>query len=228
MKLLVVPLLVFALTADAARLVEERKCTTEREVVGVWTEGECVKGRMLSVQGNTSVTISTYPSADCSGSPSSKATTSLGKCDGTMFAFKPETTYTCTVCGHVYDAATDGGGVPFEKLPDSWVCPVCGSPKSAYTPSMVDGKKVWVHHHEDKKESVKVTAPETTYTCTVCGHVYDAAADGGGVPFEKLPDSWVCPVCGSPKSAYTPSMVDGKKVWVHHHEDKKDMGSEQP
>ncbi len=33
----------------------------------------------------------------------------------------------CTICHYVYDGAT-----PFEELPDDWVCPVCGEPKSAF------------------------------------------------------------------------------------------------
>jgi len=43
------------------------------------------------------------------------------------------------------------------------------------------------------------------YKCTVCGYIYDPAmGDTGsgavpGTPFEKLPDDWVCPVCGAPK-----------------------------
>lgn len=35
--------------------------------------------------------------------------------------------WVCTICHYVYDGAT-----PFEELPDSWVCPVCGEPKSAF------------------------------------------------------------------------------------------------
>jgi hypothetical protein len=49
--------------------------------------------------------------------------------------------------------------------------------------------------------------------------VYNAAADGGGVPFEQLPDSWTCPVCGSPKSAYKPSTdSNGHVIWIEEHE----------
>lgn len=33
------------------------------------------------------------------------------------------------------------------------------------------------------------------WVCTVCGYVYD-----GDVPFEELPDDWVCPLCGVDKS----------------------------
>ncbi len=46
--------------------------------------------------------------------------------------------YKCIVCGYIYDPAegdtTNGipAGTPFEDLPDSWVCPVCGVPKSDF------------------------------------------------------------------------------------------------
>ena len=46
------------------------------------------------------------------------------------------------------------------------------------------------------------------YTCTVCGYIYDPAAgdpDNGvaaGTPFDKIPDSWVCPLCGADKSVF--------------------------
>lgn len=40
----------------------------------------------------------------------------------------------CKVCGHIYDADTDGGGLAFEDLPADWICPVCGARKSAYHP----------------------------------------------------------------------------------------------
>jgi len=46
------------------------------------------------------------------------------------------------------------------------------------------------------------------YKCLVCGYIYDPAKgdpDGGisaGTPFDKLPDDWVCPECGAPKSEF--------------------------
>jgi len=46
------------------------------------------------------------------------------------------------------------------------------------------------------------------YQCSVCGWIYDPAAgdpDGGvapGTPFDKIPDSWKCPVCGAAKSEF--------------------------
>ncbi len=35
------------------------------------------------------------------------------------------------------------------------------------------------------------------WVCTVCGYVYD-----GDVPFEDLPDDWVCPLCGVGKDLF--------------------------
>jgi len=53
--------------------------------------------------------------------------------------------------------------------------------------------------------------------CNVCGHVFNAAADANGTAFADLPDSWKCPVCNAPKSAYKPiTMEDGSTAWVHH------------
>jgi rubredoxin len=48
------------------------------------------------------------------------------------------------------------------------------------------------------------------YVCKICGYIYDPAeGDPGssikpGTPFEELPDNWVCPVCGAPKSEFEP------------------------
>ncbi|MFH0846526.1 MAG: rubredoxin [Chloroflexota bacterium] len=46
------------------------------------------------------------------------------------------------------------------------------------------------------------------YRCSVCGYIYDPAKgdpNNGvkpGTPFEKIPDSWVCPECGVDKSFF--------------------------
>lgn len=46
------------------------------------------------------------------------------------------------------------------------------------------------------------------FDCTICGYVYDEAKEK--VPFKDLPDSWTCPLCGAPKSAFVP-LEDKKK-----------------
>ena len=48
------------------------------------------------------------------------------------------------------------------------------------------------------------------WTCGVCGYTYDpefgdpAGGIAPGTRFEDLPDDWVCPACGAPKSAFLP------------------------
>jgi rubredoxin len=50
--------------------------------------------------------------------------------------------------------------------------------------------------------------PMKKYECTVCGYVYDPANGdpesgvAAGTPFEKLPENWVCPVCGAAKDQF--------------------------
>ena len=68
------------------------------------------------------------------------------------------------------------------------------TPKTA--PSYVEEKK--------EEESTKMAK----YKCSVCGWIYDPeigdeeSGISPGTPFEKLPDDWVCPVCGAAKSAF--------------------------
>jgi flavin reductase (DIM6/NTAB) family NADH-FMN oxidoreductase RutF/rubredoxin len=48
------------------------------------------------------------------------------------------------------------------------------------------------------------------YVCGICGYIYDPEKgdkEGGipaGTPFEKLPESWTCPVCGADKDEFSP------------------------
>ncbi len=88
-----------------------------------------------------------------------------------------------------------------------------------------DGEPMtYAYYHEVKRGLTPKTAPiyvaptsepkkeekpkMAKYECTVCGYIYDpAAGDPDGkippvTPFEKLPDSWVCPVCGAQKSEF--------------------------
>ena len=59
-----------------------------------------------------------------------------------------------------------------------------------------------------KEESKKEVADMQKYKCTVCGYIYDPEQgdpDSGikpKTPFENLPDTWVCPVCGADKSLF--------------------------
>jgi len=48
------------------------------------------------------------------------------------------------------------------------------------------------------------------YVCGVCGYIYDPKdgdPDNGvapGTPIDKVPDDWVCPLCGAGKSDFSP------------------------
>jgi rubredoxin len=54
----------------------------------------------------------------------------------------------------------------------------------------------------------KEVSTMSRYKCQVCGYIYDPKLgdpDGNvppGTPFEKLPDDWVCPVCGATKDQF--------------------------
>jgi rubredoxin len=61
---------------------------------------------------------------------------------------------------------------------------------------------------EDEKKEEEKMEGLPKYKCEVCGYIYDPEKgdpDGDippGTPFEKLPDDWICPVCGAAKSDF--------------------------
>ncbi len=80
-----------------------------------------------------------------------------------------------------------------------------------------DEPLTYADYHNIKKGKSPKTAPtyiETEeenisgkgkYKCSVCGYVYDPEKGDGKNPpmaFENLPEDWVCPVCGKPKSVF--------------------------
>ena len=73
-----------------------------------------------------------------------------------------------------------------------------GTPMTyAYYHNVVKGKSpknapTYIPEEEEKMEEKKAT-----WVCSVCGYAYD-----GDVPFEELPDDFVCPVCLQPKDSF--------------------------
>jgi len=59
-----------------------------------------------------------------------------------------------------------------------------------------------------KEEQAQEPPKAERYTCKICGYVYDPEKgdpDNGikpGTPFNELPDTWTCPICGAPKSEF--------------------------
>lgn len=54
------------------------------------------------------------------------------------------------------------------------------------------------------------------YQCLLCSYIYDPLAGDHqgnipqGIPFEDLPDTWVCPVCGAGKDQF--AKIEEKKM----------------
>lgn len=91
----------------------------------------------------------------------------------------------------VVDGETTDGGAPMTY---------------AYYHSVVKGKApknapTWEKESADDAPAADA-APKVRYVCGLCGYVYD-----GETPFEELPDDWVCPVCGEPKSSFKAQTV---------------------
>lgn len=59
------------------------------------------------------------------------------------------------------------------------------------------------------------------YVCPVCGYVYDEAKEG--VPWADLPESWVCPICGMPKSAFAAQEPEAERAAPAVGEDNAEM-----
>lgn len=64
---------------------------------------------------------------------------------------------------------------------------------------------VGTHGATDQQSCSAQCAP---HRCSVCQHVFFPNEDGDGAAFEDLPETWTCPVCGSPKSVYTNALPD--------------------
>ncbi|PKL69767.1 MAG: rubredoxin [Methanomicrobiales archaeon HGW-Methanomicrobiales-1] len=98
--------------------------------------------------------------------------------------------YKCRLCGYIYSPLRGEphngipAGTPFEDLPDTYLCPVCG-----YQGKGKIGK--W---------GFEEWSP-TRYLCSMCSYVYDEKRGEPhrgikpGTKFEDLPDDYVCPVC---------------------------------
>jgi rubredoxin len=59
-----------------------------------------------------------------------------------------------------------------------------------------------------RAQSEKDDAGMSKYICEICGYIYDPEKGDpsqgipAGTSFEKLPDSWRCPVCGVDKTLF--------------------------
>lgn len=69
----------------------------------------------------------------------------------------------------------------------------------AYYHKVVKGKspKNAPTYIPDEETKAPEQREEATYVCGVCGYIYE-----GNIPFEELPEDYVCPICKQPKSVF--------------------------
>jgi len=64
------------------------------------------------------------------------------------------------------------------------------------------------HPERANAQSEKDAPDMSKYICEICGYIYDPEKGDSssgippGTPFEKLPDSWRCPICGADKTMF--------------------------
>ncbi len=121
-----------------------------------------------------------------------KTSTAVKKGVGSKKAGPAFMRYKCRVCGYIYSPLRGEphngipAGTPFEDLPDTYLCPVCG----------FQGKgKVGKWGFDEWQP--------TRYICSMCNYIYDEKRGEPhrgikpGTKFEDLPEDYVCPVCAT-------------------------------
>lgn len=98
------------------------------------------------------------------------------------------------------------------ELVNSELCVSDGNPLTyAYYREIKKGKapkNAPTYIDENKEKTASKATATVKYYCPACGYVYDPALgdpDSGiapGTPFEKIPDDWVCPTCGTEKADF--------------------------
>lgn len=104
--------------------------------------------------------------------------------------------YECTVCGYIYDEEKEG--VPWDQLPEDYLCPDCDSDKSYFElkegePAAASPAPSAKKAPEPAKEAVTEVIKKRLVICSVCGYLMEEGA---------LHDE--CPACGVSKKAFTP------------------------
>jgi glutamate synthase domain-containing protein 2/rubredoxin len=101
------------------------------------------------------------------------------------------TGWKCNLCSHIYDEAKES--IKWEDLPEDWVCPICGSPKSSFT----------IIKEEIQTFQIAIESKDIAfekYECGLCSFVYDGTAEA--IHWNDLSQDWTCPVCGSVKTSF--------------------------
>ncbi|NTW84491.1 MAG: glutamate synthase, partial [Chlorobiaceae bacterium] len=106
----------------------------------------------------------------------------------------------CGLCSYIYDENKES--VAWEALPNEWICPVCGSPKSSF--AALKEQQPLAPAVESESSSTNI------YTCNLCSYAYEEATEG--ILWPDLPQEWSCPVCGSGKENFRRAASDRPTV----------------
>ena len=93
--------------------------------------------------------------------------------------------YICMICGYVYDDAKEK--VPFESLPASWKCPLCGAAKSDFKPESIP---------EAKPAAKAIPTPEVTKAAPPPTAIIDAPVTEGS-DLKKLSPGQLSALCSN-------------------------------
>ena len=58
----------------------------------------------------------------------------------------------------------------------------------------------FMHHNDNIFVLINIKKSMGKYKCLACGYIYDEEKEE--IKFEDLPENWVCPLCGVPKSMF--------------------------
>ncbi len=124
--------------------------------------------------------------------------------------------YFCPTCSYVYDSEVGdpangiAPGTKFSDLPAAWVCPLDGTPKSEF---VKDARPHALHHLSapvplTNNAVCRDRIPEPVYghrhdpAVTDCDYYYEGGTTNEPLLWDELPNDWVCPKCGRPKTTF--------------------------
>lgn len=129
------------------------------------------------------------------------------KFDNVEYAVKgylPVVTDACAyiVCDVIDKIETDTHTVFLGKVTDCDVLKKDDAMTYAYYHKVIKGKSPKAAPTYLPDEETKEAAPREVYVCKICGYIYE-----GELPFEELPEDYVCPVCKHPKSDFVKKIL---------------------
>lgn len=124
------------------------------------------------------------------------------KFDGIPFEMKDEVPVITSTCGYmtfkvIGTHETDTHTIFLGEMIDGDVFNNKEVMTYAYYHNVIKGKSPKNAPTYLGNDQEEITSQKDSYLCSVCHYVYD-----GDIPFEELPNDYVCPICKKPKSVF--------------------------